>query len=133
MEDEVQKEIELKVEVLMEMYQAMEQSCDELQNPQEYDKQYNLFKMRQNELKEQIHAQFKEYTKALRAIEMKAIDSLYSNYQQFEDKFMAARKFNSKMMNEAQSWMDKAKHTLDEYTTKSTTDATYLAFDMVDS
>jgi hypothetical protein len=61
-------------------------------------------------MKEQIHLQFKEFAKALRAIEMKVIDSLYSNYQPIEEKFTAARKFNSKMMNEAQSWMDKAKH-----------------------
>lgn len=44
--------------------------------------------------------QFKEFTKILRALEMKLIDSLFSNYQVIEDKFSAARKFNSKMMNE---------------------------------
>jgi hypothetical protein len=38
-------------------------------------------------MKEKIQDKFKEWRKALRAVEMKAIDSLYSNYSQFEDKF----------------------------------------------
>ena len=117
----------------MEMYQAMEQSCDELSDPKEYERQYNIFRTRQNEMKEQIHLQFKEFAKSLRALEMKVIDGLYGNYQPFEDKFNQARKFNSKMMNEAQGWMDKAKHQLDEYTTKTAEDPQYLAFDMIDS
>lgn len=44
MEDEVTNEISLKVEVIMEMYQAVELSCDELNNSENYDKHYNIFK-----------------------------------------------------------------------------------------
>lgn len=80
MEEEVTKEISLKVEVLMEMYQAMELSCEELHNPENYERQYNFYKIRQNEMKEKIQDKFKEWRKALRAVEMKAIDSLYQNY-----------------------------------------------------
>jgi hypothetical protein len=38
-------------------------------------------------MKEKIQEKFKEWRKALRAVEMKVIDNLYLNYQQFEDKF----------------------------------------------
>lgn len=38
MEEEVAKEIQLKVEVLMEMYAAMEHSCDELADKQQYER-----------------------------------------------------------------------------------------------
>ena len=81
------KEISLKVEVLMEMYQAMEQSCDELNDNQNYDKQYNIFRKRQMEMKDKISEKFKEWRKALRAVEMQVIDNLYMTYSQFEDKF----------------------------------------------
>jgi hypothetical protein len=39
------------------------------------------------DMKEKIQDKFKEWRKALRAVEMKVIDNLYLNYQQFEDKF----------------------------------------------
>lgn len=109
MEDEVAKEISLKVEVIMEMYQAMEMSCDELGNMANYDYHYNILKQKQNIIKEQIHDKFKEWRNALRAVEMKAIDSLYLNFQQFEDKFTSVKSNNSKLIGEVQSWMDKAK------------------------
>jgi hypothetical protein len=80
MEEEVMKEISLKVEVLMEMYQAMEQSCDELQSTEVYEAQYAIFRHRQTEMKERIQDKFKEWRKALRAVEMKVIDNLYLNY-----------------------------------------------------
>lgn len=44
MEEEVTKEISLKVEVLIEMYQAMELTCDELNNQQNYEKHYNIYR-----------------------------------------------------------------------------------------
>jgi hypothetical protein len=80
MEEEVTKEITLKVEVLMEMYQAMGLSCQELTNTENYEKQYNIYKMKQNEMKEKIQDKFKEWRKALRAVEMRAIDNLYQNF-----------------------------------------------------
>lgn len=71
----------------MEMYQAMENCCDELNNQENYERHYNIFKAKQNEMKEKIQDKFKEWRRALRAVEMKVIDSLYVNFQQFEDKF----------------------------------------------
>ncbi len=133
MEEEVLKEIELKVEVLMEMYQAMEESCDELSQPSSYDKHYNIYRMKQNEMKDKIHNKFKEFRKSLRALEMKIIDSLYMNYQQYEDKFTQAYKNNNKMINEVQGWIDRAKNSLDDYTTKTSKDPHFVAFDMIDS
>jgi hypothetical protein len=38
-------------------------------------------------MKEKIQDKFKEWRKALRAVEMKVIDNLYMNYSQFDDKF----------------------------------------------
>lgn len=64
----------------MEMYQAMENSCEELNNQENYDRAYNIFKAKQNEMKERIQEKFKEWRRALRAVEMKAIDSLYMNF-----------------------------------------------------
>ena len=101
MEEEVTKEISLKVEVLMEMYQAMELSCEELNVSENYDKHYGVFKQKQAELRDKIQDKFKEWRKALRAVEMKAIDSLYLNCSQFEEKFTQARNHNNKMINEA--------------------------------
>ena len=46
MEEDVLKEISLKVEVLMEMYYAMEQSVEALNDPTNYERQYNIFKRR---------------------------------------------------------------------------------------
>lgn len=40
---------------------------------------------------------------------MKAIDNLYQSFSQFEEKFGKSRSLNSKMMTEAQAWMDRAK------------------------
>ena len=54
MEEDVAKEINLKVEVLIEMYQAMEQSCDNLHDKSNYEKHYNNFKRKQNDMKEMI-------------------------------------------------------------------------------
>jgi len=48
----------------------MEEQCEELGNPENYDKQYNIYKAKQNELKSKIQEQFKEWRKSLRAIEM---------------------------------------------------------------
>ena len=93
----------------MEMYQAMEEQCEELGNPENYDKQYNIYKAKQNELKSKIQEQFKEWRKSLRAIEMQAIDSLYTNFTSIEDKFSHAYKLNKIMIGEVQQWMDKAK------------------------
>lgn len=87
MEDEIVKEISLKVEVLIEMYQAMEVSCDELNDKSNYERQYNIFKKRQNEMKEKVQEKFKEWRKALRAAEMQVLDNLHTHYIQFEDKF----------------------------------------------
>ena len=61
MEEDVAKEINLKVEVLMEMYQAMEHSCEGLHDKTNYEKQYNIFKKKQNEMKETIQNKFKEW------------------------------------------------------------------------
>lgn len=80
MEEEVTKEISLKVEVIMEMYQAMEDSCEELENQENYEKHYNIFKAKQSEMKGKIQEKFKEWRTALRAVEMKVIDSLYVNF-----------------------------------------------------
>jgi len=101
MEEEVTKEISLKVEVLIEMYQAMEQSCVELNNPENYERQSNIFKNKQNEMKEKIQDKFKEWRKTLRAVEMQAIDSLYQNFSQFEEKFVQAKSHNNKMITDA--------------------------------
>lgn len=38
-------------------------------------------------MKEIIQDKFKEWRKALRALEIKVIDDLYMTYSQFEDKF----------------------------------------------
>ena len=67
-------EIALKVEVLIEMYQAMELSVQDLSIPDNYDRQMNIFKQKQNEMKDRIHEKFKEWRRALRAVEMKVID-----------------------------------------------------------
>ena len=80
MEEEVTKEISLKVDILMEMYQAMEDSCEELNVADNYDRHYNIFKSKQNEMKGKIQDKFKEWRRALRAVEMKVIDSLYVNF-----------------------------------------------------
>ena len=47
------------------------------------------------------------------------IDSLYVNYGPFEDKFCQAFNQNKRMIGDAQGWMDKAKHQLDQYTQKT--------------
>lgn len=109
MEEEVTKEIQLKVEVLMEMFQAMGVSCEELTCTDNYERQYNVFKQKQQETKEKIQDKFKEWRNALRAVEMRAIDGLYQAFQQFEDRFAQARAHNGKMMSEGQAWMDWAK------------------------
>jgi hypothetical protein len=54
---------------------------DELNDMANYEKQYIIFKKRQLEMKEKIQEKFKEWRKALRAVEMKAIDNLYMTYQ----------------------------------------------------
>eukprot|EP00347_Sterkiella_histriomuscorum_P008603 403344461 len=131
-EEDVTKEISLKVEVLMEMYQAMEQQCDDLNNPENYDKQQSIMRNKQNELKAKIQEQFKEWRKALRAMEMKAIDSLYGTFSQFDEKFSMAQKSNNQMISEAQLWMDKAKHQLDDYSLKTKDNPHYIPFDMID-
>eukprot|EP00347_Sterkiella_histriomuscorum_P020077 403339189 len=64
MEEDVTKEISLKVEVIMEMYQAMENSCEELNNQENYDRHYNTLKAKQNEIKEKIQDKFKEWREA---------------------------------------------------------------------
>lgn len=133
MEDEVAKEISLKVEVIMEMYQAMELSCDELSDMSNYEQHYNVFKQKQNEIKDKIHEKFKEWRNALRAVEMKAIDSLFVNFQQFEDKFTSAKNNNSKLIGEVQGWMDKAKQQLDDFTKKTTDNPYFIPFDMIDN
>ena len=58
----------------------MELGCEQLNNNTNYEKQYNIFKNRQLEMKEKVQEKFKEYRKLLRAVEMKVIDSLYVNY-----------------------------------------------------
>lgn len=83
-------------------------------------------------MKDKIQEKFKEWRKALRAVEMKIIDSLYMNYAQFEDKFQQAQKHNNKMINDAHTWMDKAKQQLDDYTQKITDNPSYVAYDMID-
>ena len=47
---------------------------------------------------------------------MKLIDSLYLHYGQYEEKFGQAVNQNKRLIGEGQSWMDKAKYQLDEYT-----------------
>ncbi len=126
-------EIALKVEVLIEMYQAMEISVEELSNPENYDKQMHIFRAKQNEMKDRIHEKFKEWRRALRAVEMKVIDQVYLNYAQFEDSFQKAFNHNNKMINDAQSWMERAKQQLDEYTIKTSQDSTYVPFDMLEN
>ena len=101
MEEEVMNEIALKVEVLIEMYQAMELSVQDLSIPENYDRQMNIFKQKQNEMKDRIHEKFKEWRRALRAVEMKVIDQVYMNYAQFEDRFQHANNHNNKMIMEA--------------------------------
>ncbi|CDW91449.1 achain crystal structure of engineered northeast structural genomics consortium target [Stylonychia lemnae] len=133
MEEEVTKEISLKVEVIMEMYQAIEQSCDELNDNTNYDRHYNIYKHKQNEIKDKIQDKFKEWRRALRAVEMKVIDSLYVNFQQFEEKFGQAKNHNNKMISEAQAWMDRAKQQLDEYTNKTVEDPLYIPYDMIEN
>jgi hypothetical protein len=51
-EEDVAREITLKVEVLMDMYQAMHQQSIDLTGTQAYDRHYQLFKNRQNEVKQ---------------------------------------------------------------------------------
>jgi len=133
MEEEVSREVQLKVEVLMEMFQAVGAACEELNCTDNYECQYNVFRQRQQEMKEKIQDKFKEWRNTLRAVEMKAIDSLYQGFQQFEDKFSQARAHNSKMVNEGQAWMDRAKQTLDEYTLQIGADPHYIPFEMVDA
>lgn len=116
----------------MEMYQAMEQSIDDLNDSSSYEAHYNIYKRKQFETKEKIQEKFKEWRKALRAVEIKIIDDLYSTYSQFEDKFQQAGKHNSRMISDAQGWMDKAKQQLDEYTNKTQSETHYIAFDMID-
>ena len=97
MEEDVAKEISLKVEVLMEMYLAMEIQCNQLQDKTAYEKQYNLFKKKQNETKDQISEKFKEMRKALRAAEMQVLENLHQAYGQHEEKFTQASHHNNKM------------------------------------
>lgn len=132
MEEEVMNEIALKVEVLIEMYQAMELTVQDLNSMDNYEKQMNIFKAKQNEMKDRIHDKFKEWRRALRAVEMKVIDQIYLNYAQFDDKFSQAYNQNNKMINEVQTWMERAKQQLDDYTVKTTTDSSYVPFDMID-
>jgi hypothetical protein len=111
----------------------MEGTCEDLGVGDNYERQYNIYRARQQDTKERIQAKFKEWRQALRAVEMRAIDDLYSNYQQFEDKFTQARNFNQKMIIEGHAWMDRAKQQLDEYTTQTLEDPTYIPFDMVEN
>ena len=111
----------------------MELSVEELNVTVNYDKQMNIFKAKQNEMKDRIHEKFKEWRRALRAVEMKVIDQVYMNYAQFEDKFHLAHNHNNKLINDAQSWMERAKQQLDDYTVKTTQDSTYVPFDMLEN
>ena len=133
MEEDVAKEISLKVEVLMEMYQAMEIQCTYLQDKTLFENQQNLFKKKQNETKEQISEKFKELRKALRAAEMQVLDNLHHTYSQFEDKFTIAALQNNKLIKEVETWVDKAKGSLNEYTNKITENPSYIDFNMLES
>ena len=64
---------------------------------------------------------------------MKVIDQLYANYGQYEDRFGQAYNQGKRMVSDAQSWMDKAKYQLDEYTKKSEENPTFIAYDMLDN
>jgi hypothetical protein len=68
---------------------------------QAYDKHYNQFKSRQNDVKQQIQDKFKEWRKQLRAAEMKVIDQMYLNYGAYEDKFVQYIQINKRMINDA--------------------------------
>ncbi len=68
---------------------------------QAYDKHYNQFKSRQNDVKQQIQDKFKEWRKQLRAAEMKVIDQMYLNYGAYEDKFVQSIQINKRMINDA--------------------------------
>ena len=65
---------DLMVVVLIELYQAMELSVQELSVPDNYERQMSVFKAKQNDMKDKIHDKFKEWRRALRAVEMKVID-----------------------------------------------------------
>lgn len=59
------------------------------------------------------------------------IDSLYLNYGQFDERFSQALTLNKHMVGEAQGWMDKTKHQLDDYTQKTDDNPHFIAFDML--
>ena len=61
------------------------------------------------------------------------IEQLYSTYGQFEDKFAAAQTANKRLISDAQSWLDKAKFTLDKFAEKTLTDPQYIAYDMLNN
>ena len=65
----------------------MEKSIGDLNDSSTYEAHYNIYKRKQFETKEKIQEKFKEWRKALRALEIKVIDDLYMTYSQFEDKF----------------------------------------------
>ena len=52
-------------------------------------------------MKDRIHEKFKEWRRALRAVEMKVIDQIYLNYAQFDDRFQQANNHNNKMIMDA--------------------------------
>jgi hypothetical protein len=63
---------------------------------------------------------------------MKVIDELYLSYGMFENKFNQSIVQNKKLIGDAQVWMDKAKHSLDEYTQKTEENPQFIAYDMLD-
>ena len=64
---------------------------------------------------------------------MQVLDNLHHTYSQFEDKFTIAALQNNKLIKEVETWVDKAKGSLDEYTNKITENPNYIDFNMLES
>jgi hypothetical protein len=58
-----------------------------LNNTEQYDRHYCLFKKRQADVRGQIEEKFKEWRKQIKAVEMKIIDQMYQSFSNFEDRF----------------------------------------------
>jgi hypothetical protein len=58
-----------------------------LNNTEQYDRHYGLFKKRQADVRGQIEEKFKEWRKQIKAVEMKIIDQMYQSFSNFEDRF----------------------------------------------
>ncbi len=67
------------------------------------------------DLQEKTQEKFKEWRKAIRALEMKAIDALHQSFEPYENKFMAAQNLSTKLIADAEGWMDQAKGSIDVF------------------